>query len=129
MEAKELGAASTEMELLWDPEDVSPPYVWSFSEFLDQYNELYEWLIQVQLKLYSHSNPPDKQVRMVRPQPTDKGFSKRINVLLRELDLLKVLTSSCTALVYLRINSSEQNRGGNACVSCAHPLSQCPLEI
>lgn len=45
---------------------MSPPYVWSFSEFLDQYNELYEWLIQVQLKLYSHSNPPDKAARMVR---------------------------------------------------------------
>ena len=58
--------SSGEFELCWDSGDVSPPYVWSFSEFLDQYNELYEWLIQVQLKLYSHSNPPDKAARMVR---------------------------------------------------------------
>lgn len=58
--------SSGEFELSWDSGDVSPPYVWSFSEFLDQYNELYEWLIQVQLKLYSHSNPPDKAARMVR---------------------------------------------------------------
>ncbi|XP_076062425.1 uncharacterized protein LOC143037757 [Oratosquilla oratoria] len=58
--------SSGEYELSWDSGDVSPQYVWSFSEFMDQYNELYEWLIQVQLKLYSHSNPPDKAARMVQ---------------------------------------------------------------
>lgn len=58
--------SSGEFELSWDSGDVSPPYIWSFSEFLDQYNELYEWLIQVQLKLYSHSNPPDKAARMAQ---------------------------------------------------------------
>ena len=58
-------SGTAEFELSWDTGDVSPTYVWSFSEFLDQYNELYEWLIQVQMKLYSHSNPPDKSSRKV----------------------------------------------------------------
>ncbi|XP_071530629.1 uncharacterized protein klar isoform X1 [Panulirus ornatus] len=69
--------SSGEFELSWDSGDVSPPYVWSFSEFLDQYNELYEWLIQVQLKLYSHSNPPDKAARMVQQEELRRRTYRR----------------------------------------------------
>ncbi|XP_063840507.1 serine-rich adhesin for platelets-like isoform X5 [Scylla paramamosain] len=69
--------SSGEFELCWDSGDVSPPYVWSFSEFLDQYNELYEWLIQVQLKLYSHSNPPDKAARMAQQEELRRRTYRR----------------------------------------------------
>ncbi|XP_068217202.1 klarsicht protein [Palaemon carinicauda] len=69
--------SSGEFELSWDSGDVSPPYIWSFSEFLDQYNELYEWLIQVQLKLYSHSNPPDKAAKMAQQEELRRRTYRR----------------------------------------------------
>ena len=43
---------------------------WSFCEFMDQYNELYQWLNEIQIVIYSSpKNITDRRLREVRASP------------------------------------------------------------
>ena len=67
-----------EPDLSWDEADLPPlcPKVWTFNDFMEQYNNIYSWLNNIQVEYHSHHSHHSQQGQK----------AARVEVMLRELE-------------------------------------------